>query len=89
MMQAAPKQVSPVPRLTIEDTDLKLVSQFTYLGNVLQDDVNLDSDKANCIYKASKAFGVLSIRVWRVGRIHLHTKIQVYQVVVLTPLLYV
>ena len=87
MMQAAPEQMPPISRIMIEGTELKQVSQFTYLGGVLQDDVNLHSDIANRIYKASKAFGLLRIRVWRLRGIHFHTKIQVYRAVALTTLL--
>ena len=51
MMQAAPEQTPPVPRITIEGTELKQVSWFNYLGSIVQDDVNLDSDIANRIYR--------------------------------------
>ena len=66
------------PQITVEDAALKVTNVFTYLGSKI----------ANCcIVKASASFGKLHSRVWSSHDLKLNTKVEVYNIVVLSTLL--
>ena len=76
------------PSIVLDGTALKSVKQFTYLGSALTSDATIDTEINNRISKASAAFGRLYSRVWNQHDLRLQTKINVYNAVVLSTLLY-
>lgn len=80
-------QVHP-PHISIGQTELKTVPQFTYLGCTITSDAKIERDIDSRLAKASSAFGRLYTRVWSNGHIKRATKVSVYRAVVLTTLLY-
>ena len=85
------QQVNPnqeVPRFTINDTQLHVVPLFKYLGSIVTPNARIDDDVLEKINKASCAFGRLRTRVFQNKHLKLSTKIQVYEAICLTTLLY-
>jgi hypothetical protein len=65
------------PTITIDNQQLPITKQFTYLGSVLSNNAQMDEDIKSKISKASSACGRLQERVWKPRGIKLNTKIQV------------
>ena len=76
------------PRITIQDYELEVVSQFTYLGSTITNNLSLDSELNQRIGKASTTLARLSQRVWNNSMLTMNTKITVYRACVLSTLLY-
>ena len=77
----------PAVRISIENTVLKQVDQFTYLGGVATSDASCGSDIKRRIGLATGASASLST-IWAAKEISKQTKIRVYQSLVLSILLY-
>ena len=75
------------PQITVEDAALKVTNVFTYLGSKIANDGQLDAEINCCIVKASASFGKLHSRVWSSHDLKLNTKVEVYNIVVLSTLL--
>ena len=88
MLQPAPLQSPPSPAVAINGTQLKVVKEFTYLGSCLSEMANLDPEINSRLAKASASFGRLWSRVWRERGLSVQTKIQVYNAVVISALLF-
>ena len=88
MFQPAPGKPYYKPHISVNNHELQVVENFTYLGSTLSQDVSLDAEINNRIAKASAAFGRLTKNVWERKGLKLSTKIKVYMAVVLTTLLY-
>ena len=88
LYQPAPQVAYHPPHITIGETELKTVQQFTYLGCTISSDAKIDKDVDNRLAKANGAFGRLYHRVWKNKHLKKDTKISVYRAVVLTTLLY-
>ena len=86
--QPAPGEISQPPSITISNTTLKTVQQFTYLGSTISTDARIDKELDNRLGKANRAFGRLQKRVWSSSQLRCSTKIRVYKAIVLTTLLY-
>ena len=86
--QPAPEVNPTTPDISINETNLKAVNQFTYLGCVITSDALIDKDVDNRLAKANSAFGRLYKRVWNCHNLKKDTKVCVYRAVVLTTLLY-
>ena len=86
--QPAPQEAYCPPHITIGETELKAVQQFTYLGCTISSDARIDKEVDNRLAKASSAFGRLHSRVWNNKHLKKATKFSVYRAVVLTILLY-
>jgi len=86
--QPAPQEAYRPPHITIGDTELKAVQQFTYLGCTISSDARIDKEVDNRLAKASSVFGRLYDRVWNNKHLTKATKVSVYRAVVLTTLLY-
>ena len=86
--QPAPQEAYCPSHITIGETELKAVQQFTYLGCTISSDARIDKEVDNRLAKASSAFGRLHSRVWNNKHLKKATKISVYRAVVLTTLLY-
>ena len=86
--QNQPVHNFPPTPIRVDQSNLKYVKNFTYLGSVVNSSASLDNEIVNRISRASSAFGKLSTRLWKDRGISLKTKIAVYKAVVLTTLLY-
>jgi len=86
--QPAPREEYRPPHITIGETELKAVHQFTYLGCTITSDAKIDREVDNRLAKANSAFGRLYKRVWNNRQLKKGTKISVYRAVILTTLLY-
>ena len=73
--------------ITVEDTPVQQVSDFTYLGTIISSDGTIDRELSARIQKASGAFNQLS-NIWKNRNIQSYTKIRIYKAAVLTILLY-
>ena len=76
------------PEIKIQDTTLKNVDSFKYLGSTLSSNARIDAEVALRMNKASASFGRLRERVWDCCGIRTETKLKVYKAVVLPTLLY-
>ena len=91
MSQPSPSQAAnapPPPPIVINNTEIKTVDKFCYLGSTVTSSGSLDADVVQRIGKANAAFGRLTKRLWQDHGIRLSTKIAVYRAVVLCALLY-
>ena len=71
------------------DVELKQVSQFKYLGSIVQGKkVAATADVANRIGQAAAAFGALAWCVWKKNNISTTTKMRLFRSLVLPILLY-
>lgn len=87
LYQPVPGTIYFEPQITVEDAALKVTNVFTYLGSKIANDGQLDAE-INCrIVKASASFGKLHSRVWSSHDLKLNTKVEVYNIVVLSTLL--
>ena len=72
----------------LQQGTLALVSSFTYLGGHLAGDCSQEREVSRRLGLAAAAFKQLGPRVFRSPRVRLHTKVMVYQAIVLSILLY-
>ena len=82
------QDVSNIPNISIGDYTLEVVKNFTYLGSTISSNLSLDSELNTRIGKAATAMARLSKRVWGNKLLTKNTKMQVYQVCMLSTLLY-
>ena len=87
-LPACSREVYHPPPITIGETELKSVQQFSYLGCTISSDARIDKEIDNRLAKASSAFGRLYKRVWNNKNLKIQTKVSVYRAVALTTLLY-
>ena len=73
------QNVSPSPSISIGDSSLDVVEEFTYLGSVITSSLNVDLELNGRIGKASSIMGHLSRRVLENTKLTTNTKIAVYQ----------
>ena len=88
LYQPPPGQTSIDPHVEIYGTQLKTVTNFTYLGSTVASDNTIDVEINNRIQAASGAVGGLWKRVWSQHGISVSTKCKVYKEIVLPTLLY-
>ena len=88
MLQPSPDTAYIPPVIQAGDVTLKAVDKFCYLGSILANTTNSESDITARLSKASSAFGRLTKRLWDDHGIRLDTKVAVYKAAVLTVLLY-
>ena len=86
--QPAPQNEYRAPLISIGETVLKSVEQFTYLGCAISSNARIDGEIDNRLAKANSACGMLYKRVWNNRHLRIITKISVYRAVVLTTLLH-
>ncbi|VDM01483.1 unnamed protein product [Schistocephalus solidus] len=77
-----------VPRINVNDAQIKNGETFAYLGSILSHNTRIDDEVAQRISKAIQAFGRLQASMRNRHGIHLNTKLKMYKAVVLTTLLY-
>lgn len=77
-----------VPTFNINGVELNTVPFFKYLGSVVTSTTKADTDVVDKINKASRSFGTLRSKVFNNKHLKLSTKVQVYEAVCLSTLLY-
>ena len=82
------QDVSNAPSIKIGDHTLNIVEKFTYLGSTIASNLSLDPELTSRIGKATTSMARLTKRVWENNMLTINTKMQVYQAVVLSTLLY-
>ena len=76
------------PVITIDDYELDAVSQFTYLGSTITDNLSLEAEIDKRIGKAASTLARLPARVWSSPKLSVKTKMAVYISCVISTLLY-
>ena len=76
------------PVITIDDYELDVVSQFTYIGYTITDNLSLDAEIDKMIGKAALTIARLTARVWSSPKMSVKTKMAVYNACVISTLLY-
>lgn len=76
------------PVITIDNYELEVVHQFTYLGSTITDNLSLDAEISKRIGKAATTLGRLSSRVWDNPKLTIPTKMAVYKACIVSTLLY-
>jgi hypothetical protein len=76
------------PAVTIDDYELAVEHQFTYLGSIVSNNLTLDSEINNRVGKAAAVFAQLRKRVWENQKLTTKTKAMVYSSCVVSTLLY-
>ena len=82
-----PREYHP-PYITIGETELKAVHEFTYLGCTITSDAKINRKVDNRLVKANSVFGRHYKRVWNSKHLKKGTKFSFYRAIVLTTLLY-
>ena len=88
MFQPAPGSAYVEPSIFVDDTKLKVVEKFVYLGSTLSQDGSLDNEIMLRIQNSSSSFGKLQTRLWYQHDIKLSTKLSIYKACIITTLLY-
>ena len=76
-----------LPAITIDDYELDVVEQFTYLGSTITENLSLDTEIDKRIGKAAK-LARLTSRVWTNPKLTVKTKMVVYNACVVSTLMY-
>ena len=66
-----------LPAITIDDYELDVVEQFTYLGSTVTENLSLDTEIDKRIGKAATTLAGLTSRVWTITKLTVKTKIPV------------
>ena len=82
------QSVPNAPHITINNHELEVVKDFTYLGSTISSNLSLEAELSKRIGKASTTMARLSNRVWENSMLSICTKMKVYQACVLSTLLY-
>ena len=77
-----------LPAITIDDYELDVVEQFTYLGSTITDNLSLDTEIDRRIGKAATTLARLTSRVWTNPRLTVETKMVIYNACVVSTLMY-
>ena len=77
-----------LPAITIDDYELNVVEQFTYLGSTITDNLSLDTEIDKKIGKAATTPAHLTSRVWTNPKLTVKTKMVVYNTCVVSTLMY-
>ena len=76
------------PVITINNYELKVIHQFTYLGSTITDNLSLDAEINKRIGKAATTLAHLTPRVWTNHKLTMKMKMAVYNACILSTLLY-
>ena len=82
------QDITAPPVITIDDYELKVIHQFTYLGSTITNNLSLDPEIDKRIRKAATTLARLTSRVWTNPKLTMKTKMAVYNACVLSTLLY-
>jgi hypothetical protein len=78
----------PQPTIVLDGEQMEVVDKFPYLGSMFTHDNNLDTEISYRISRAAMAFASLRSTLWGDRRISLHTKVRIFNAVVMSTLLY-
>ena len=76
------------PSIRINNQELDVVHQFTYLGSTITDNLSLDTELDRRIGKATSTMARLTSRVWTNSKLTTATKMSVYRACVVSTLMY-
>ena len=82
------QDVEGQPAITIDDYELEVVHQFTYLGSTISDNLSLDVKINKRIRKAASTLACLTTHVWENTKVTVKTKAAVNNACVSSTLLY-
>ena len=82
------QDVDTPPVITINNYQLEVVHEFTYLGSTITDNLSLDAELNKRIGKAATTLERLATRVWENPKLTTKTKMAVYNACVVSTLLY-
>ena len=77
-----------LPAIIIDDYELDVVEQFTYLGSIITDNLSLDTEIDKRTGKAATTLARLTSRVWTNPKLTVKTKMVVYNAFVVSTLMY-
>ena len=72
----------------VNGQELKSVENFTYLGNTLAKNANIDTEINSRIARANASFGRLRKNIWDRRGLRLSNKLKFYNALVITALIY-
>ena len=76
------------PFITINDYELAVIHQFTYLGSTITNNLSLDPEINKMIRNAATTLAHPTSRVWTNPKLTMKTKMAVYNACILSTLLY-
>ena len=82
------QDVNTPPVITIDNYQLEVVHEFTYLGSTITDNLSLEAELNKRIGKAAPTLGRLATRVWENTKLTTRTKMAVYNACIVSTLLY-
>ena len=74
--------------ITINNYELEVLQQFTYLGSTISDNLSLDVEINKSIRKAATTLGRLTSRVWEKPKLTTPTKMALYYTYIVITILY-
>ena len=77
-----------LPAITIDDYELDVIEQFTYLGSTITDNRSLDTEIDKRIGMAATTLARLTSRVWTNPKLTVKTNMVVYNACVVSTLMY-
>nr|VZI31345.1 unnamed protein product [Spirometra erinaceieuropaei] len=86
--QPLPNAAYNDPHIHVESTELKTLHSFAYLGTTLFRCIKVEDEVTRRISKANQSFCRLPNHVWNRHALHLHTKLKVYEAIILLKLLF-
>ena len=75
--------------INVDETTLKPVKEFTYLGSIIARDGHIEAEPQKRMAKASMSFGRLRKRLWNNHNMSIRVKGKIYRAIILSTLLYV
>ena len=82
------QDVDTPPVITINNYELEVLHQFTYLGSTISDNLSLDVEINKSIRKAATTLGRLTSRVWEKPKLTTPTKTALYYTYIVITILY-
>ena len=82
------QDVDTPPVIIIDNYQVEVVHEFTYLGSTITDNLSLDAELNKRIGKAVTTLERLATRVWENSKLTTKTKMAVYNACVVSTLLY-
>ncbi|XP_069188807.1 uncharacterized protein [Procambarus clarkii] len=82
------QDVNELPCINIDDNVLESVHEFVYLGSTISDTLSLDTELNRHIGKAATTLARPTKRIWKIVKLTVHTKAQVYIPCMVSRLLY-
>ncbi|GCC39752.1 hypothetical protein chiPu_0023792, partial [Chiloscyllium punctatum] len=73
------QDIEQAPAITINNYELEVVHEFTYLGSTITISLSLDSEINRQIGRAASIIVRLTKRFWENGKLTTHTKVAVYR----------